>query len=187
MTFGLEGFSAVHPVRVEIVTAGHRIDGTIQTRFSRVAEILNQLSSTHLPVDDAAVREHGDERVRRASSTIVAVDAILVLMAPDLAHAPSGDMRVPRQPVRARIGLPPLWLAGTIYVPVGSNPSDGLLNLAERFVPMTDVTVTSAAYPDLDQVGPVAAVRRDRAHVIQFEDEASEPGVGSEIAGDQPD
>ncbi len=185
MTFGLEGFAAVRPVRVELMTAGHRIDGTIPTRFSRVAEILNQLSSTHLPVDDAAVREHGDPRVWRASSTIVAVDEILVMLAPDLADAPSGDMRVPKQPVRARIAIPPLWLTGTIYVPVGSNPSDGLLNVAERFVPMTDVTLTSAAYPDLDQAGPVAAVRRDRAHVIQFEYEATTPRDASPTVGNE--
>ena len=185
MTFGLEGFSAVRPVRVELMTAGHRIDGTIQTRFSRVAEILNQLSSTHLPVDEAEVREHGDQRVWRASSTIVAVNEILAMLAPDLVDAPSGDMRVPKQPVRARIAIPPVWLAGTIYVPVGSSPSDGLLNLADRFVPMTDVTVTSSAFPGLDQTGPVAAVRRDRAHIIQFEGEAPAPGDSSVLVRDE--
>jgi hypothetical protein len=176
MTFGLEGFAAVRPVRVRLITAGHRVDGSIQTRFTRVAEILNQLSSAHLPVDDAEVREHGDQTVRRASSTIVAVDEILAMLAPDLADAPSGDMRVPKQPVRARIGAPPVWLAGTIYVPVGSTPSDGLLNLADRFVPMTDVSLTSAAFPALDQECAVVAVRRDRAHVIQFDDAASAHG-----------
>ncbi len=187
MTFGLDGFSAARPVRVTLVTPGYRIDGTVGTRFSRVAEILNQLSSTHLPVTDAEVREHRDETVYRASSTIVAVDEILVMLAPDLADAPSGDMRVPKQPVRARIGIPPMWLAGMIYVPVGSTPSDGLLNLAERFVPMTGVAVTSAAYPALDQEGPVAAVRRDRAQVIQFVEEggsARAGGLGSEAEGD---
>lgn len=178
MTFGLEGFSAARPVRVTLVTPGYRIDGTVQTRFSRVAEILNQLSSTHLPVIDAEVREHGDEAVNRAPSTIVAVDEILVMLAPGLADASSGDMRVPKQPVRARIGIPPIWLAGMIYVPVGSTPSEGLLNLADRFVPMTDVAMTSAAHPELDQEGPVAAVRRDRAQVIQFVGDS-----GSEVAG----
>ena len=105
------------------------------------------------------------------------------MLAPELADAPSGDMRVPKQPVRARIGLPPMWLAGTLYVPVGSTPSDGLLNLAERFVPMTDVTITSAAHPSLDQEGPVAAVRRDRAQVIQFEaNEEPESNRGAVVA-----
>lgn len=169
MTFGLEGFGTVRPVRVELITTGYRIAGTIQSRFNRVAEILNQLSSTHLPVEDATVREHGGA-AQRAGTTIVTVEEILVMVAPDLADAPSGDMRVPKQPTRARLAIPPMWLDGTVYVPVGSLPTDGLLNVADRFVPMTDVRISSSAYPDLDHDGPVAAVRRDRAHVIVFED-----------------
>lgn len=178
MTFGIEGFGTVRPVRVELITAGYRIDGTIQTRFSRVAEILNQLSSTHLPVEDASVREHGGD-ARRAGTMIVAVEEILVMVAPDLADAPSGDMRVPKEPTRAQLAIPPMWLDGTVYIPVGSRPTDGLLNLADRFVPMTDVRITSAAHPELDHDGPVAAVRRDRAHVIVF-DEATPVGQMSE-------
>lgn len=180
MTFGLEGFSAVRPVRVELITAAYRVTGAIQTRFNRVAEILNQLTATHLPVDDATVEEHASDGARRAATTIVAVDEILVMVAPELADAPSGDMRVPKQPLRARLAVPPLWLDGTVYVPVGSKPTDGLLNVGERFLPMTDVTISSAAHPRLNHDGPVAAVRRDRAHVIQLDgassDEADEAG-----------
>lgn len=169
MTFGLEGFGTIRAVRVELITTGYRVTGTIQTRFTRVAEILNQLSSAHLPVDDATVREHGGA-ARRAGTTIVTVEEILVMVAPDLADAPSGDMRVPKQPTRAQLAIPPMWLDGTVYVPVGSVPTDGLLNVADRFVPMTDVRISSVAHPDLDHDGPVAAVRRDRAHVVLFED-----------------
>lgn len=170
MTFGIDGFAAVRSVRVELITAGHRVTGTIQTRFSRVADILNQLASTHLPVEDATVQEHGaDGAARTAPSVIVALDEILVMVAPDLADAPSGDMRVPKEPVRAQLAMPPLWLDGTVYVPVGSRPTDGLLNVGVPFIPMTDVQITSSAYPAVDHVGPVAAVRRDRAHVIVLE------------------
>jgi hypothetical protein len=174
MSWEWEGLSSVRPVRVELITVGYRITGTIHTRFSRVAEILNQLSSTHLPVDDATVEEHAGGASQRAGATMVTVEEILVMVAPDLADAPSGDMRVPKQPLRARLAVPPLWLHGTVYVPVGSRPTDGLLNLSERFMPMTDVAITSAAHPRLDHHGPVAAVRRDRAHVILFDDEPAD-------------
>lgn len=186
MTFGLDGFSAVRPVRVELITTGYRVTGTIQTRFNRVAEILNQLTATHLPVMDATVEEHGADGPRRAATVMVTVDQILVMVAPELADAPSGDMRVPKQPLRARLAIPPLWLDGTVYVPIGSRPTDGLLNVGERFVPMTDVAISSAAYPRLNHDGPVAAVRRDRAHVFQFEDgpagDADETGASEAMA-----
>jgi hypothetical protein len=170
VSFGLDGFSAVRPVRVELITDGYRVTGTIQTRFNRVAEILNQLTSTHLPVEEASVVEHGATAPRETGTAVLAVDEILVMLAPELADVPSGDMRVPKQPVRARLAMPPLWLDGMVHVPVGSRPIDGLLNVAERFVPMTDVRISSATYPALDHDGPVAAVRRDRAHVIVFDD-----------------
>lgn len=172
MTFAIDGFSAVRPVGVELITAGYRVSGTIQTRFNRVADILNQLAATHVPVDGATIQEHDADAPRRAASALVAVEEILVMLTPELAEASSSDMRVPKQPVRAELGLPPLWLTGTVYVPVGSRPSDGLLNVATTFVPMTNLRIVSAAHPRLDHGGPVAAVRRDRAHVVVFEDGA---------------
>jgi hypothetical protein len=178
MTFSFDGLSAVRPVRVELITAGYRVTGTIQTRFSRVAEILNQLTSTHLPVEDATVEEHGVDAPRHTGATIVAVDEILVMVAPELADAPSSDMRVPKEPVRALLAMPPLWLDGTVYVPIGSRPIDGLLNVADRFVPMTDVRISSAAHPSLDHVGPVAAIRRDRAHLVTFDGASSAEAAG---------
>ncbi|HSK93789.1 MAG TPA: hypothetical protein VLA76_07010 [Candidatus Angelobacter sp.] len=182
MTFGLEGFSAVRPVRVELLTGGYRIAGTITTRFSRVAEILNQLSATHLPVEDATVEAHGAGSPERAPTAVVAVDEILVMLADELADAPSGDMRVPKQPARARLAIPPFWLEGTAYVPVGGRAIDGLLNLADRFIPMTDVRITSPLHPELRMGGPVAAIRRAGAHVIMFPpetDDAPAPDDGS--------
>lgn len=168
MSFGIEGFAAVRPVRVELITAGYAISGTIQTRFSRVAEILNQLTATHVPVDGATMIEHGIDEAVETSEAVVSVDEILVMLAPDLSRAPAGDMRVQKQPVHAELAIPPLRLSGMVHVPEGSRPMDGLLNVPERFVPMTDVTITSAREPSLERSAPVVAVRRDRAHVIRF-------------------
>lgn len=166
--FGIEGFAAVRAVRVELLTASYSISGTIHTRFSRVAEILNQLSATHLPVESATVAEHGTGKAIDEPEAIVAVDEILVLLAPDLADAPSGDMRVPKEPVAAELAIPPLLVSGTVHVPIGSRPIDGLLNVPDRFVPVTDVRISSAAHPSLDRAASVVAIRRDRAHVIRF-------------------
>jgi hypothetical protein len=174
--FGFDGFAAVRPVRVELITARYVVSGTMQTRFSRVAEILNQLTTTHLPIEDAAVHEHGQQATERAGTAIVAVDEILVMTAPDLVAPPAGgDMRVPKEPLQARLAIGPVWVSGSVYVPIGSRPIDGLLNVADRFVPMTDVVLSSAAYPDLDREAPVAAVRRDGAHVILFADASDDP------------
>lgn len=164
--FGLEGFAAVESVEVEVYTSAYRISGTIHTPFRRVAEILNQLPSGHVTIDQATIAEHAAGVSTTHASAMVAVDDILVMLAPSLTGEPRAEMRIQKQPATAMLAIPPLRLTGTIHVPVGSRPADGLLNVSERFMPMTDVTLTSAAHPALDRQVPILAVRRDRAQVL---------------------
>lgn len=187
--FGFEGFAPVQSVVVEIYTSAYRIDGTIHTPFRRVAEILNQLPSGHVTIEDATIVEHAAAgSAARAGTAHVAVDEILVMVAPGLAGEARSEMRIQKQPATAVLSMPPLRLAGTVHVPVGSHPVDGFLNVSERFVPMTDVLLTSAAHPELGREAPILAVRRDRAQVMvvteprpEAEDEGS---AASEATGE---
>lgn len=174
--FGFEGFAPVESVAVEIYTSAYRISGMIHTPFRRVAEILNQLPSVHVTIDDASIVEHAAaETATRARTAHVAVDEILVMVAPGIAGQPRAEMRIQKQPATAVLSMPPLRLAGTVHVPVGSRAIDGFLNVAERFVPMTDVHLTSAAHPALDRDVPILAVRRDRAQVMVVRDADGQP------------
>ena len=175
-------------MEVELYTAAYRITGRVRTPFRRVAEILNQLTHAHLAVDDATVVPHAaPDSSERAGSALVTVDEILVIVAPNLAGEPRAEMRIQKQQAQARLSLPPLQLEGTIHVPVGSRPVDGLLNVPDRFVAMTDVAMTSSAHPLLDRTAPILALQRDRAHVITV----LEPGDGEPEAdatdGDAPE
>jgi hypothetical protein len=165
--FGMGGFATVQELAIELYTAAYRVTGTIHTPFRRVAEILNLLPGGHLAVDDATLVEHAAPSApRRAASALVIVDEILVILAPDLAGESSGEMRIRKRPVHAMLALSPLTLEGTIHVPEGSLPVDGLLNVPDRFLAMTDATLSSAAHPELERRVPILALRRDRAHVI---------------------
>ena len=57
---------------------------------------------------------------------------------------------------------------------------DGFLNVAERFVPMTEVRLTSAAHPELDRDVPILAVRRDRAQVMVLTDADADADTGTD-------
>ena len=165
--FGLEGFASVEEVAVEIYTDTYRITGTVHTPFRRVAEILNQLTHAHLHIDDATVVEHAaPDASERMASGLVAVDEVLVLIATGLGGEPRAEMMIRKQQARARLSIPPLRLEGTIHVPVESRVVDGLLNVPDRFLPMTDAVISSAAHPALDRTAEVLALRRDKAHVI---------------------
>lgn len=165
--FGMESFGEISEVAVEVYTSAYRVAGTVHTRFTRVAEILNQLTATHLPIEQAIVSEHADaEHATSAPTAIVAVDHILLIIAPDLAGEARADMRIEKRAVRAQLDIPPLRITGSIHVPLGGRPMDGLLNVADRFMAVTDVTITSAAYPHLERSADALALRRDRAHVL---------------------
>lgn len=170
--FGVDGLGAARSVSVDVYTSAHRISGTVQTRFSRVTEILNQLTGSHLAVERATISEHADASgTISAPSALVTVDEILVMIVEGLDGQSSGEMRVPRRPVRAQLALPPLRLTGTIHVAMGSRPIDGLLNVPDRFMAMTDASLSSGAHPELDRSAPVLALRRDRAHVLLVADD----------------
>lgn len=181
--FGMaEGFGTGRSVEVDVYTASYRVSGTVQTRFHRVAEILNQLSGAHLVVEHATISEHGDGGgALGAPSALVAVEHILVMVASLPAGEAASEMRIPKRPVRAHLAIPPLRVTGNVHVPMGSRPVDGLLNVTERFLPMTDVTLTSAPYPHLERTAPVVALRRDRAHVLLVADDERPDQLLAEI------
>ena len=121
----------------------------------------------HLAPENPRTAEHGAEASDEpVSSALVTVDEVIVMVAPSLVGESSAEMRILKHPAHAVLSIPPLRLEGTIHVPVGSRPADGLLNVPDRFMPMTDVSLRSPTYPSLDRSIPILALRRDRAHVI---------------------
>ena len=165
------GIGQVRTVAVDVYTSAYRVSGEVETRFSRVTEILNQLTGAHLQVLRATLSEHDDPTSTVAApSALVAVEEILVMVAPDLG-GPPGEMRIPKRPVLAHLALPPLRVTGKIHVPIGSRPVDGLVHGTDRFVAMTDATIVSGTHPELKRDAEVIALRRDRAHVLLVADD----------------
>ena len=166
------GISALKRVEVDLLTDAYRISGAVQTRFGRVTDILNQLSSTHLLVEHATISEHADPgSTMAAPSASVDVGSILLLTAPRLGGEASSEMRIPKRAVKAHLALPPIRLTGTIHVAMGSRPLDGLLNVVDRFVAMTDVTIASGPYPQLGRTATAVAVARARAQLLLVADD----------------
>ena len=178
---GSGGIGAAASVLVDVYTTAYRVSGSIETRFSRVTEILNQLRGGHLAVVRATISEHADPSSTLAAPTaLVAVDEILVMVATDL-PASSGDMRIPKRPVRAQLAIPPFRITGTIHVPMGSRPVDGLLHGTDQFMAMTAATIASGPHPELERSAPVLALRRGRAHVLLVADDENPDELLAEV------
>jgi hypothetical protein len=171
----------VSRVDVELYTAGYRVSGHMSTRFRRVGDILNLSSSTHLVVEGATVVEYAAPGVSRTGeSVMVSLDSILFGISSGVDDRPDEDLIVQKRPVKIQVVLQPFWLTGTVHVPAGSHATD-VLNVADRFLPLTDVEVTAAAYPALDGKSPILAVQRNLAQILVVTDTESAWAPGPEL------
>jgi hypothetical protein len=176
------GLESATPVQVDLLTDAYRITGTVHTRFGRVTDILNLQSSTHLTVTQATISEHADSTATlSAPSTLVALASVLLLVAPSLTGEARGEMRIQKRPVRVQLALPPVRVTGMIHVPPGGLPTEGLLSMADRFIAVTDATISSGAYPELEQTVEAVAVCRDLAQVIMVTDDEAPDGLLADV------
>jgi hypothetical protein len=163
-------------VEIECYTSAYRVSGTMATRFSRVADIFNQVNSTHLVIQRATISEHAAPKsTLSAAQVLVAVDDILFGVSRGTEALSIPDMRISKRPIRALAAMPPFRITGAVYVTEGSRPTESLVNAADQFVAMTEVDVTCATFEGLDRhLAAVALQRRLAELLLVIDDERPE-------------
>jgi hypothetical protein len=172
--YGFDPFAAAatRSVPIDAYTGSYRVSGRMVTRFSRVADVMNQQTSTHLVIEQATISEFADPTATLgALQALVALEEVLFAIVGETDADARPDMRIPKRAVRAQLALPPFRLTGMVHVPQGSRPMDGLLNASDRFLTMTEVTVVSGAHPELGRTAEALAIQRRLAQVILVTDD----------------
>jgi hypothetical protein len=168
-------------VQLDLYTTDYRVSGTVATRFNRVADVLNLAGGSHLMLDHATVSEYDDPTATLgAQQVFVALDEVLFTIAATEGEA-RPEMRIPKRPVKAQIGIPPFRLTGSVHVAQGSRPADGLLSATDRFLAMTEVTISCAPHPELGRSAPAVAVQRRLAQVLLVADDERPDELLAEI------
>jgi hypothetical protein len=164
--------SPVNAVAVDVYTDAYRVSGKTASRFSRVADIVNQASASHLLIEEATISEYADPTATiSALQVLINLEEALLVIAAGTDVAPRPEMRIPKRAVRAQIGLPPFRVTGWVHIPQGSRPADGVLNASDRYLPMTEVTIACGRHPELGRTAAAVAVQRARAHLILVTDD----------------
>ena len=176
MSYATDPFapSPVQSAAIDVYTAAYRVSGKVATRFSRVADIVNQASSSHVVVEEATISEYADPTATvSAMQALVNLEEVLLVIATETADSATtrAEMRIPKRAVRAQLGIPPFRLTGAVHVSQGSRPADGILNASDRFLPMTEVTVACGAHPELGRTAAAVAFQRRLAHLILVTDD----------------
>ena len=180
--------SGAHGVEVEVYTADYLVRGQMQTRFRRAAEILNLVAAPHLILDQATVTAYGEgQDAFEADQLAVSFDAILLVVVAGTEAAPASaeGMVIPKRAVPAEIIVPPFFVRGTIYITQGSRPIDSLLNASERFLAVTDASISSASSPSLNREAAVVTVNRRGAHLLVVGDEEDRDELLADVLSEE--
>jgi len=182
------GDSGAHGVEVEVYTADYRVRGRMQTRFQRAAEIMNLVAAPHVILDQATVTAYGEgQDAFEADQLAINFDAILlaVVAGTEAAPASAEGMVIPKRRVPAEIIVPPFFVRGTIHITQGSRPIDSLLNASERFLAVTDASISCASSPSLNREAAVVAVNRNGAQLLVVGDDENRDELLADVLSEE--
>jgi hypothetical protein len=168
------GAAQLRSPSVDLYTDSYRISGKASTRFTRVGDIVNLASSSHLSMGEATISEYADPNATiSALQCLVNLDEVLMVISSEAESDTEArpEMRIQKRPVRAQVGIPPFRITGTIHISPGSRPADGVLNASDRYMPMTEATIACGSHPELGRTAAAVAFRRERAHIILLTDD----------------
>ncbi len=124
-------------IPLTFVTSQLIIQGTVQTRLRRLADIFNEPNNTHLVLLNAVFAEVGSRRVV-AEAAVAQIPLADVLFAHTSGPTESSsEMRVPKQPVRATLMLPPFTVECDIHLQYESELRIALQVYEGQFLPVT--------------------------------------------------
>jgi hypothetical protein len=130
-------FTPAQSIPLTFVTSRLIIQGTIQTRIRRVADIFNEPDVEHLILLDAVFAEVGSRRVV-AEAAVAQIPLADVLFAHTSgAGEASSEMRVPKQAVRATLVLPPFTVECDIHLAYESELRIAMQAYEGQFLPVT--------------------------------------------------
>ncbi|MGD0861304.1 MAG: hypothetical protein ABSA21_00900 [Candidatus Limnocylindrales bacterium] len=161
-------FGSMNPVQelpLTLVTDKLIIQGTVLTRVRRLTDLVNDPDTAHLVLQDATFMELGSRRVV-ANGIVAQVRLSDLLFVHSSEPTESGsNLRMPKQPVKATLLLPPFTVQGTIHLPYEAELRLALEAYGERFVPVTGARYWAYSVAELPTNADLLVVNHGRAHV----------------------
>lgn len=152
--------------------------GSVRSRQRRVTDVLNLSTESFLVLEDATVEEIGIRaQPIRAGFVQVNLDAVLFAVANEpVRDAP--ELRTPKSQQQAILSVPPFKVVGTIHLlPTSQDLREALVELRDRFIPVTNATFWSEAAGESRQDALLVAVNHRRTQIMaQYE--APDPWAG---------
>ena len=160
-----DNFNPVAEWPLTVVTDRLIIQGTALTRVKRLTDLINDPNLDYLVLQDATFTEVGSHRVV-VSGGMGQIRLSDVLLVHSTASTNSNsNMRMPKQPIKATLMIPPFTVEGTIYLPYESQIRVALDGYTEKFVPVTQARYWAASVDEAPVSVDLLVVNHARAHV----------------------
>jgi hypothetical protein len=160
----LGAFNPVKEIPLTLVSESMVIQGTVVTRVQRLTDLLNEPDAVHLVMQDVAFMEVGSRRVvARGAAAQVRMTDILFVHTTGSTDSNS-TMRMPKEPVKATVLLPPFTVEGTIHLPYEDELRIALDSFGDRFVPVTEAKYWAYGVAEAPNFVDLLVVNHSRAH-----------------------
>jgi hypothetical protein len=161
-----ESLAAERTIELTLYTDAYVIRGTVQTRQTRLSDVLNRSEEPFIVVEQAVFDEYGTRgEVLRSEYAQVNLATVLFAVSNVVVEA-TPELRMPKTQSQAIVVVPPFKITGTIHLMPEENFRNALRELTGRFLPVTDATYWSDSLGEPRTTTAVVAVNHDRAQIL---------------------
>src|ERR1035437_4475217 len=158
-------FNPMQSLPLTVVTPHLVIQGNLQTRLRRLTDVLNEPSAEHLILFDATFMEVGSRRVVAGPAVAQIQLGDVLFVHANASTESGGEMRMPKQQIRAIVLAPPFTIEGEIHLPFEAELHQALDGFAGRFVPITKARYWAYGVADSPNYVDLLALNHARSHV----------------------
>jgi hypothetical protein len=161
----LQSFNPALELPLTLVTDKLIIMGTVLTRVRRLTDLVNEPDTVHLILQDATFMEAGSRRVVGTGAAAQVRLTDVLFLHSDASPEGNSTMRMPKEPVKATLLLPPFTVEGTIHLPYEDELRLALDAYGERFIPVTAARYWAYSVAESPNYVELLVVNHARAHV----------------------
>ncbi len=166
------------------------VRGSLETRASRVTDMLNGADEPHLVLEDVTFEEYGSgDPPGRAEFAQVNLSSVLFAVSLQPV-GPASGLRTPKIAERAFVSVPPFRVLGYIHLLPDRDLRRSLAELKAAFIPVTDAVFWSDSIGEPRRSAALVAINQARAQILapfRAPDRSAGPGEEPDGPGAEGD
>jgi hypothetical protein len=159
-------FNPIRPLPLTVVTQNLFVQGIVQSHVRRLTDLLREVDSELLVLQDAKFIEVGSHRIvgNAAAGQVPLADVLMVHTT--VATEGTEELRTSKQPVKATLLLPPFTVDGLVHLSYEPELAVALGGLTDRWLPVTGARYWAYGVAEEPVGVDLLVVNHARAHVI---------------------